>query len=164
MTAVDIAVQSKRLGAETVTMVYRRGEETMKASAFERELAQTSGVVLRTHAKPVALEGHGGALSGVVFEDTRRDAAAAQGSVFRIEADVLFTAIGQRGEPEALGGAQIDVKDGRIVVDGERRTSLDGVWAGGDCVFGGQDLTVSAVEDGKQAARSIAAALGVASA
>ncbi len=161
MTAVDVAVQSKRLGAETVTMVYRRGEDAMKASAFERELAQTSGVVLKTHAKPVAIEGHNGAFSGVVFEETRSQGAA-RPSVFRIEADVLFTAIGQRGEPAALGGAQIDIKDGRIVVDGERRTSLEGVWAGGDCVFGGQDLTVSAVEDGKQAARSIAAALGVA--
>ena len=50
----------------------------------------------------------------------------------------------------------------RIVVDAERRTSLEGVWAGGDCVFGGEDLTVSAVEDGKQAARSIIAQLGVA--
>ena len=48
------------------------------------------------------------------------------------------------------------------MVDDERRTTLEGVWAGGDCVFGGQDLTVSAVEDGKQAARSIIAALGVA--
>ena len=41
------------------------------------------------------------------------------------------------------------MKDGRIVVDAERRTSLEGVWAGGDCVLGGEDLTVSAVEDGK---------------
>ena len=86
--------------------------------------------------------------------------AASPGSVFRIDADVLFTAIGQRGTPDALGGAQIEVRDGRIVVDDQRRTSLKGVWAGGDCVYGGQDLTVSAVEDGKQAARSIAAALG----
>ena len=45
MTAIDIAVQSKKLGAETVTMVYRRGPEQMKASLYERELAQTSGVV-----------------------------------------------------------------------------------------------------------------------
>ena len=56
--------------------------------------------------------------------------------------------------------ADLAVKDGRIVVDAERRTSVERVWAGGDCVFGGQDLTVSAVEDGKQAARSIVAALG----
>jgi len=53
----------------------------------------------------------------------------------------------------------IEVKDGRIVVDATRRTTLEGVWAGGDCIYGGKDLTVSAVEDGKQAARSIAAAL-----
>jgi dihydropyrimidine dehydrogenase (NAD+) subunit PreT len=74
---------------------------------------------------------------------------------------MLFTAIGQHGALEALDGAQIDVKDGRIAVDAERRTSLEGVWAGGDCVLGGEDLTVSAVEDGKQAAQSIIAALGV---
>jgi len=72
----------------------------------------------------------------------------------------LGLAIGQRGAPEALGETPIEVKDGRIVVDSERRTTLEGVWAGGDCIYGGQDLTVSAVEDGKQAARSIAAALG----
>jgi glutamate synthase (NADPH/NADH) small chain len=158
MTAIDIAVQSKKLGAETVTMIYRRGPEQMKASAYERELAQTNGVLIRYWARPVKLEGHDGALSGVVFESTdERDPSPS--SVFRIEADVLFTAIGQRGTPEALDGAQIETKDGRIVVDGQRRASLKGVWAGGDCVYGGQDLTVSAVEDGKQAARSIAAAL-----
>ncbi len=164
MTAIDIAVQSKKLGAQTVTMVYRRGPEQMKASLFERELAQTSGVVIRHWARPVSLEGHAGRLSAVVFEDARDhdDAPALPGSVFRVEADMLFTAIGQRGTPEMLGGAGIKVKDGRIVVDGERRTTLEGVWAGGDCVLGGQDLTVSAVEDGKQAACSIIAALGLA--
>jgi glutamate synthase (NADPH/NADH) small chain len=162
MTAIDAAVQSKLLGAETVTMVYRRGPEQMKASAYERELAQTNGVVIRYWARPVALEGRGDALSGVVFESGNggEGSAAPAGSVFRLEADMLFLAIGQRGAPEALEGAPIEVKDGRIVVDDKRRTTLEGVWAGGDCVYGGKDLTVSAVEDGKQAARSIAAALG----
>jgi glutamate synthase (NADPH/NADH) small chain len=166
MTAVDVAVQTKRLGAESVTIVYRRGTDKMKASAFERELAQTSGVAIRTEARPVSIEGHAGALSGVVLEDTHEHEGglAARGSVVRIDADMLFTAIGQRGTPEALGAAATARKDDRIVVDGERQTSLKGVWAGGDCVFGGQDLTVSAVEDGKQAARSILAALGVRSA
>ena len=70
MTAIDIAVQSKLLGAQSVTMVYRRGPEQMKASAYERELAQTNGVVIRYWARPVALEGHADALSGVLFEDT----------------------------------------------------------------------------------------------
>jgi dihydropyrimidine dehydrogenase (NAD+) subunit PreT len=161
MTAVDAAVQSKKLGAESVTMVYRRGPEQMKASAYERELAQTNGVVIRYSARPVELEGRADTLSGVLFESGNggEDASAPAGSVFRLDADMLFLAIGQRGAPEALGGAPIEVKDGRIVVDSERRTTLAGVWAGGDCVYGGQDLTVSAVEDGKQAARSIAATL-----
>ena len=163
MTAIDIAVQSKKLGAQTVTIVYRRSSKHMKASRFERELAQTNGVVIRTWARPVAIEGHAGVFSGVLFEDTHEHEGvlAPAGSVFRIEADMLFTAIGQRGTPEPLGGAEIERKDGRIVVDAERRTSLSGVWAGGDCVLGGEDLTVAAVEDGKAAARSIIAALGV---
>jgi glutamate synthase (NADPH/NADH) small chain len=163
MTAIDAAVQTKRLGAQTVTIVYRRGEENMKASKFERELAQTNGVIIRTWARPVAIEGHDGVLSGVVFEDTHEHEGvlASPGSVFRIEADMLFTAIGQQGTPEIFGGADIALKSGRIVIDEERRTSLAGVWAGGDCVAGGEDLTVAAVEDGKQAARSIIASLGL---
>ncbi len=47
------------------------------------------------------------------------------------------------------------METGRIAIDGEGRTSLDGVWAGGDCVFGGDDLTVSAVAQGRDAAESI---------
>ena len=51
------------------------------------------------------------------------------------------------------------MEKGRIRIDGERRTSVPGIWAGGDCAAGGQDLTVAAVEDGKQAALSIDRAL-----
>jgi dihydropyrimidine dehydrogenase (NAD+) subunit PreT len=162
MTAIDVAVQVKRLGAELVTIVYRRGQEQMKASDFEQELAQTNGVLIRTWAKPVALEGSG-SVSGVVFEKTREEGGKLVGSgeTFKLEADVVFTAIGQLLTPSAYGGDEaLKSKDGRIVIDDQRRTSLKGVWAGGDCVYGGQDLTVAAVEDGKQAARSIHAALG----
>jgi glutamate synthase (NADPH/NADH) small chain len=161
MTAVDAAVQSKRLGAEMVTMVYRRGFDDMKASAYERELAQTNGVVIRPGAKPVRLEAHEGAVSAVVFEHTRVEdrGLVGTGEAFRIDADVVFTAIGQKGTPEDFGTEGLEVINGKLVVDEQRRTSLKGVWAGGDCVAGGLDLTVSAVEDGKQAARSIDAAL-----
>ncbi len=160
MTAVDVAVQSKRLGAETVTMVYRRGLDQMKASEFERELAQTNGVLIRPWARPDAIESHADAVSGVVFERTREEGGTltSDGEAFRIEADVVFSAIGQKSAPDGLAGVKL-AKDGRIVVDAERRTSLPGVWAGGDCIEGGLDLTVSAVEDGKQAARSIDVAL-----
>jgi dihydropyrimidine dehydrogenase (NAD+) subunit PreT len=164
MTAIDAAVQAKRLGAQNVTIAYRRGAERMKASKFEQDLAQTSGVVIRTSARPVSLEGHAGVLTGAVFEDTHEHEGvlASPASVFRIEADMFMTAIGQRGALEALEGSGIEMNDGKIVVDAERRTSVAGVWAGGDCVLGEEDLTVQAVEDGKRAARSILSALGVA--
>ena len=157
MTAVDAAVQSKRLGAEIVTIAYRRGIDDMKASRFERELAQTNGVTIRPWARPLGLESHGGAVSGVLFEHVKLQDGqlVTAGDAFRIEADVVFTAIGQTGAFDIFGAGGPEIKGGKIVVDGERRTSLPKVWAGGDCVAGGQDLTVSAVEDGKQAARSI---------
>jgi glutamate synthase (NADPH/NADH) small chain len=161
MTAVDAAVQSKRLGAELVTIAYRRGIEDMKASPYERELAQTNGVTIRPWARPIGLEGHAGAVSGVVFERTKLEGGklVADGAPFRIEADVVFTAIGQTGPGDIFGSTPPRMQGGKITVDEERRTSLPKVWAGGDCVVGGLDLTVAAVEDGKRAARSIIATL-----
>src|SRR6202789_2997669 len=90
MTAIDAAVQSKKLGAEIVTMVYRRGVDDMKASAYERELAQTNGVAIRPWAKPIRLEAHDGAVSAVVFERTRVEdgGLVGTGEAFRIDADV----------------------------------------------------------------------------
>lgn len=157
MTAVDAAVQSKRLGAESVTIAYRRGVEDMKASRYERELAQTNGVTIRPWSRPLRLEGHGGAVSGVLFEHVKLENGelVTAGDAFRIEADVVFTAIGQTGAFEALGAEAPQTKGGKLVVDANHKTTLPGVWAGGDCIVGGLDLTVSAVEDGKQAARSI---------
>jgi glutamate synthase (NADPH/NADH) small chain len=161
MTAIDIAVQSKRLGAEMVTIVYRRGIEQMKASRYEQELAQTSGVLIRSWARPARIESHAGALTAILFERTRDEGGrlASTGEAFRIEADVAFSAVGQSGTPEACADVDLQWRDGRLVVDAERRASVAGIWAGGDCIHGGQDLTVSAVEDGKQAAKSIVATL-----
>jgi dihydropyrimidine dehydrogenase (NAD+) subunit PreT len=70
---------------------------------------------------------------------------------------MLFKAIGQLLLRDSLDGhiSLLDTTAGRIAVDAERRTSVPGVWAGGDCVAGGQDLTVVAVQDGKMAALSM---------
>jgi glutamate synthase (NADPH/NADH) small chain len=151
MTAIDIAVQTKRLGAEEVTLVYRRGVEYMKASPYEQELAQISGVKIKYGAKPVRLIGEGGHVRAVEFEYTH---VGAKGERFTIEADMVFKAIGQKfvAGPVTGGNDVLELKDARIAVDEHRRTSLPGVWAGGDCIAGGQDLTVSGVEDGKIAA------------
>jgi dihydropyrimidine dehydrogenase (NAD+) subunit PreT len=152
MTAIDIAVQSKALGADEVTMVYRRGQEHMKASLYEQEFAQTRGVVVRYWSRPRRLLTHGGRVRAIELESTR-----GTGDPYILEADVVFKAIGQKvlWEPLAEAAELLELRDDRIVVDAERKTSLPGVWAGGDCVYGGKDLTVSAVQDGKLAALSI---------
>ena len=160
MTAIDIAVQSKRLGAEDVTICYRRGQDAMKASRYEQEVAQTSGVKIKHWAAPARVVGERGAVAGIEFEYTHNGSDGrleSTGEGFSLEADMVFKAIGQTFLPDCLngGGAQPELQGGRIVVDEERRSSLPDVWAGGDCVVGGEDLTVAAVEDGKQAAHSI---------
>jgi dihydropyrimidine dehydrogenase (NAD+) subunit PreT len=161
MTAIDIASQSRRLGAEEVTIVYRRGPERMGASQYERELAQTDGVTIRFNAMPKGLVASGGRVVAAEFEYTeeRDGRLAGTGETFVLEADMVFKAIGQTFVPDALeGAAGIELDGGRIKVDDEHRTTVPGVWAGGDCTTG-EDLTVVAVEDGKQAAESIHRAL-----
>jgi glutamate synthase (NADPH/NADH) small chain len=157
-TAIDIAVQIKRLGAEYVTLVYRRGRADMGATSFEQELAQTSGVLIKTWASPRQLIADNAGINAVTFEYTRkndRGQLCGTGDFFTLEADQVFKAIGQRFDPVAWDSDEYPViKNGRIDVDDDRRTSLSGVWAGGDCVAG-RDLTVVAVQDGKLAAESI---------
>lgn len=165
MTAVDVAVQTKLLGAENVTIVYRRDQSRMNASEYEQDLAQTKGVRIRHNARPDGLlSDDGKTVSGVRFEYTSTDGEgklSGTGSFFTLEADMVFKAIGQKFEATPLGreASVPDLDRGRIRIDENRRTSVDGIWAGGDCVAGGDDLTVAAVEDGKVAAESIHAAL-----
>jgi len=161
MTAIDMATQAKRLGAEEVTIVYRRGGEAMNASRYEQELAQTDGVLIRHWLKPVELTSRDGVTTGITFEYTKIENGRLVGTGERLTlaCDQVFKAIGQRLDDTAEDVAALVLKDGRISVDGERRTSLSGVWAGGDCIAGGEDLTVVAVEDGKRAALSIDRAL-----
>lgn len=160
MTAIDIASQMKRLGAEDVTIVYRRGPEHMNASAYEQMVAQTDGVLIRHWLRPIRIVADHGRLVAVEFEYTREDEGrlVGTGELLVLPCDTLYRAIGQTFLGEETDGL-LTLQGGRIAVDAERRTSLDGVWAGGDCVAGGEDLTVVAVEDGKQAALSIDRAL-----
>jgi dihydropyrimidine dehydrogenase (NAD+) subunit PreT len=78
------------------------------------------------------------------------------GETFRLPADQVFRAIGQ-----TLDGAPEGLDAGRRQDRGDRagRTSLDGVWAGGDCAAGGDDLTVTAVAEGRDAAEDIHASM-----
>jgi dihydropyrimidine dehydrogenase (NAD+) subunit PreT len=163
MTAIDKASQAKRLGAEDVTIVYRRGADRMGASGRALELAQTDGVHVKYNARPKRLIDAGGHLIGIEFEYTamRDGKLVGTGETFTIDADMVFWAVGQTFVPTPLNGsgAELELEAGRIKVDTERRTTIPRVWAGGDCVVGGEDLTVVAVEDGKIAAESINRAL-----
>lgn len=153
MTAVDAAVQAKLLGALNVSLVYRRGKDRMNASAFEQELAATKGVRIITNASPKAVIGNG-AVQEIEFEYTDDDLQAT-GQTVRLAADQVFKAIGQQ-----LGGDDLPaVERGKITVSGAGRTSMAGVWAGGDCASGGDDLTVTAVAEGRDAAEDIHVAL-----
>ncbi len=156
MTAIDIATQIRLLGADEVTLVYRRGQEAMKASAEEQEFTQVKGVKIRYNAMPHKLQISEGHLREVEFEHTRSDANGrleGTGEYFSLPADMLFKAIGQTFA--ATASSALELENGRIRVDANRKTSLAGVWAGGDCVGDGEDLTVAAAQDGKLAANSI---------
>jgi dihydropyrimidine dehydrogenase (NAD+) subunit PreT len=163
MTAVDAAVQSRKLGAEEVTIVYRRDQQRMPASKHEQDWAQLNGVTIRTWSVLKSLGIEGGQVEAATFASVHEVGGKleATGKLWSIEADTVLKAIGQTlvlADPQL---ATLALRGGRIVVDEEGRTSLARVWAGGDCTFGGQDLTVEAVEHGRIAAHSIDRALGI---
>ena len=149
MTAIDAAVQSKALGADEVTVCYRGPQARMKASAYEQELARSRGVVLRFDMQPVQIVARGGKVAAMQF--------IRYGEKTVIACDQVMKAIGQAYVPQAAKTAHsaIALKDGRVKVNAEGRTSNRKVWAGGDCVAAGDDLTVTAVAQGRDAAASI---------
>lgn len=157
MTAVDAAVQSKLLGAENVTIAYRRGRDAMGASRFEQDLAASKGVKLMFNVMPKAIHGNGSAVEiELEYTDVVDGRVTGTGETVRLAADQVMKAIGQtlEGQPEALA-----LEGRKIKVSETGRTSVSGVWAGGDCASGGDDLTVTAVAEGRDAAEDIHASL-----
>ncbi len=157
MTAVDAAVKSKLLGAEHVTIAYRRGRDAMGASRYEQDLAASHGVRILCNVQPVAIHGNGAAAEIELEYTASHDGRlTGTGETVRVPADQVFKAIGQTldGAPEGL-----TLDGNKIAVTGAGRTSMTGVWAGGDCAAGGEDLTVTAVAEGRDAAMDIHAAL-----
>jgi dihydropyrimidine dehydrogenase (NAD+) subunit PreT len=160
-TAIDMAVQIKRLGAQDVTLVYRRGYDAMSATGHEQEIAKQNHVRMRTWAAPLdVLLDEAGRVRGMRFEETRLDNGklVGTGSFIEIAADAVFKAIGQSMDPAGISddmARQLERAGDKIKVDAFFRTVLPGIYAGGDCVAPGQDLTVQAVQHGKLAALAI---------
>jgi dihydropyrimidine dehydrogenase (NAD+) subunit PreT len=171
MTAVDAAVQSKLLGAETVHMVYRRGPEGLSASQAEQEWAQKHDVRLHYWLAPQEIVGtldlanptatDAGHVCAVRFarQSLVDGKVTPTGETEVLQADMVLKAIGQQLGNPLLQQAGFALQDGRIATDAEGQTNLSGVWAGGDCRYGAPDLTVEAVEHGKQSAHAIHAYL-----
>ena len=153
MTAVDAAVQSRLLGAASVTIAYRRGQENMSASGLEQDHATSAGVRILTNVAPIGVHGTG-TVAEVEFAYTEQTPQGLKTGTetFRLKADQVFKAIGQTlsGTPEGLA-----LDGGKIATTGAGRTSIAGIWAGGDCAAGGEDLTVTAVAQGRDAAEDI---------
>ena len=157
MTAVDAAVQSKLLGAENVTIAYRRSREEMGASRFEQDLAASKGVKLMFNVMPKAVLGNGAAAEiELEYTQVAEGKVSGTGETVRLAADQVFKAIGQtlEGQPSVL-----ELEGRKIKVSETGRTSMAGVWAGGDCASGGEDLTVTAVAEGRDAAMDIHSSL-----
>lgn len=164
-TAIDMAVQMARLGARDVNLVYRRGLDDMGATKHEQDIAKANQVRLLTWAAPeeVLLDAQG-RVRGMRFARTHLVEGRLQttGETFELAADAIFKAIGQAFDGASLSdplARELKRAGERIEVDDQLRTSIPGVYAGGDCVSLGQDLTVQAVQHGKRAAEAMHAQL-----
>lgn len=155
MTAIDAGVQAKLLGAQDVTICYRRGQENMNASEFEQELATSKGVTIRHWVAPTKVLTEDGTVTGLEVEYMQIEGGKLKGTgnKMTLEADQVFKAIGQTFEDGPIGSIALD--EGRIKTDDNLRTSNAKVWAGGDCIVGGEDLTVTAAANGRDAAEAI---------
>ena len=164
MTAIDIAVQVRLLGAEEVHICYRRGPEAMGASLHEQMLAKEQGVFIHHYLRPVSIAGRDGTCESICLQPTQvvNDQLQDVGDALTWSVDQVFVAIGQQLQAAAWASDTPELAmnlRGKIQVDGEARTSLEGVWAAGDCASMSEDLTVHAVADAKVAVASMIATL-----
>ncbi len=163
-TAIDVATAARRLGAETVTIAYRRSEAVIPAFAYEYELARSDGVRFEWFAQPIRVLGDGGVAQGVEFLRTQLEENDSRsghvktlpGSNFLMPADMVVKALGQEPLLDLITAfPELKCEAGRILVDPlTRATSIAGLFAGGDCLRSGGEV-VDAVQDGKIAARGI---------
>jgi glutamate synthase (NADPH/NADH) small chain len=164
--AMDAARTAKRLGAEEVYIVYRRGEDEVPARAEEVHHAKEEGIIFKLLNNPCEIHGEDGWVKSieVVKQELgepdasgRRRPQPVEGSNYEIEVDTVVIAIGQSPNPLIRHTTPgLDTKEwGGIIVDEETmKTSKDGVYAGGDTVTGAATV-ILAMGAGKTAAKAI---------
>jgi glutamate synthase (NADPH/NADH) small chain len=158
-TAIDAANAARRLGAETVYLLYRRGENDMSAFDFEYEHAKQEGVQFLWRRQPLAIRlGEPGRLllDTVQVQEVDHKLLPIPDSQFTIDCDFIVPAIGQSPLAQLIQDLRgVEVREGRILAD--RATGQTGnprYYAGGDCVNGGREV-VDAVAAGKRAALAL---------
>jgi dihydropyrimidine dehydrogenase (NAD+) subunit PreT len=148
-TAIDCATIATRLGASSVTIVYRRSEREVSAYPHELDFIRREGVGFRFLAQPMRVIAESGRVTGLVC------AEPAEGLEFVIPADQIVKAIGQE-KPSLARTLGLEVHRGYIQVNADFETNIPGVFAGGDCIRSRNIAsTVMAVQDGKLAAAAI---------
>jgi dihydropyrimidine dehydrogenase (NAD+) subunit PreT len=163
-TAIDCATVARRLGAEQVTMLYRRSENEMTAYPHEYDFVKHEGVAVSFLTQPVKVHLEGGNVKalecvrmrlGEPDSSGRPSAAPIPGSNVLLPCDQIVKAIGQN-KPDLASRLGLRTENGFIAVDADFQASSSGIFAGGDCIRArGAASTVMAVQDGKLAARSI---------
>jgi glutamate synthase (NADPH/NADH) small chain len=160
-TAIDVATQAVRLGAERVTIVYRRTAADMSAFAYEYDLAKSDGVHFLWNLQPVAAIGADGWVTGVEFEktgDTLNSPVEGRSDEKHVllECDMVVKALGQGPLHKFIASySALADNSSRVKISAEDgSTGLPGLFAGGDCTTGGAEI-VDAVEEGKVAAAGI---------
>ena len=169
-TAIDVVTAARRLAAETVYLVYRRGHREMPAFAYEYELAKKDGVAFLWQTQPVRILGENGVVTGIECVRTELGARDAKGkrsprpipgTEFTLQVDMVVRAVGQKPVTDflrAIPGLALN-KDGTVVVNDFHQTGNPKYFAGGDCVNGGKEV-VDAVAEGMAAARFLDSWLG----
>jgi dihydropyrimidine dehydrogenase (NAD+) subunit PreT len=169
-TAIDCATIAKRLGAASVTMVYRRSEREMSAYPHESDFIRREGVEFRFLSQPVRVIAEHGRVTGVECmpmklgppDSSGRRAPEPDGESpeFVIPADQVVKAVGQE-KPSLARALGLAIERGFVQVNADFETSMRGVFAGGDCIRSKNSAsTVMAVQDGKLAAEAIHVRLG----
>ena len=169
-TAIDVVTAARRLGAEIVYLIYRRGEPEMPAFAYEYQLAKQDGVSFLWQTQPIRVLGQNGVVTGLECVRTqlgspdakgRRSPTPVPGTEFTLDVDMVVRAVGQKPATDflkAIEGVEIN-PDGTVKINDLHQTGHAKYFAGGDCTNGGKEV-VDAVAEGMAAARGLDAWLG----
>lgn len=162
MTAIDAATQAKRLGAKKVTMIYRRTQDEMPCTEYELNIAKLDGCEIIWLASPVKVKGSAGKVKQLVCSKMKlgepdasgRRSPVDTGETFTLDVDMVIKAAGQVPFEKIVKKYKLENINGKLVIDKNCATNINGVFAGGDAVNGGKEV-VDAVQAGKDGAKAI---------